>query len=107
LWTLRHGDEVRDAEEVFADISKTRIDARALDLVEQVIEKLSTHWKADMARDPAQEKLVELIASKRKGRKGSTKKALAEPGAPTGNVINIMDALRKSLRSEPRSPKSR
>jgi DNA end-binding protein Ku len=106
VWTLHYADEVRDA----TDLNESRAvkaDPQALDLVEQVIEKLSAPWNPKLARDSTQEKLLELIASKRKGRKHLTKKAAAEPQPQTGNVINIMEALRKSLREDGPSPKSR
>lgn len=106
VWTLRYGDEIRDAKEVFGDIGVEKAEPQALDLVEKVIEKLSTPWDPKLARDPTQQKLLDIIATKRKGQKRPAKKAAVEPEAPTGNVINIMEALRKSLRSETRSPKS-
>ena len=107
VWTLHYSDEVRDATEAFGESGAGKADSQALDLVEQVIQKLSAPWDAKLARDPTQEKLQELIATKRKGRKRPARKAADEPQAQTGNVINIMDALRKSLRSETGSPKAR
>jgi DNA end-binding protein Ku len=107
VWTLRYGDEVRDETDLFGESGAVKADPEALDLVAQLIEKLTTRWDSKLARDPTQEKLLELIASKRKGRKRLTKKAADEPQAQTGNVINIMEALRKSLRSESPSAKSR
>lgn len=106
VWTLHYADEVRDGMDL-DESDAVKADPQALDLVEQVIEKLSAPWDPKLARDPTQEKLLDLIASKRKGRKRLTKKAAAEPQAQTGNVINIMEALRKSLRAESASPKSR
>jgi DNA end-binding protein Ku len=106
VWTLHYVDEVRDAADLH-ESGAVKADPRALDLVEQLIEKLSAPWDPKLARDPTQEKLLELIASKRKGRKPTATKTAAEPQAESGNVINIMEALRKSLRAESPSPKSR
>jgi DNA end-binding protein Ku len=110
VWTMHYADEVRDATDLGTELGESgalKADPQTLDLVEQVVEKLSAPWDAKLARDPTQEKLLDLIASKRKGQKRPAKKRAAEPQAETGNVINIMEALRKSLRAEKPSPKSR
>ena len=49
--------------------------------------------------------LLEIIAAKKKGKKRPVAKA-AEP-EPASNVINIMDALRKSIASESKPTKKR
>ena len=55
-----------------------------------------------MLGDPVQAKLLDIIAAKKKGRKrAAIAKTEMEP-APS-NVINIMDALKKSIASEGRS----
>jgi DNA end-binding protein Ku len=58
-------------------------------------------WTPDMLGDPVQAKLLDIIAAKKKGRKrAAIAKTEMEP-APS-NVINIMDALKKSIASEGR-----
>jgi len=50
--------------------------------------------------DPVQDKLKDLIESRRKKRKskpGSRKQKASPAPEAAGNVISIMDALRKSL----------
>jgi DNA end-binding protein Ku len=49
-----------------------------------------------MVNDPVQERLLDIIAAKKKGKK---REAKAKPVAEEGhsNVINIMEALRKSI----------
>jgi DNA end-binding protein Ku len=106
VWTLRYNDEVRDDKDVFGAIDAVEADPQALELVEQLIERQSAPWNSNLARDPMQEKLLEMLAGKHKGSKRLTKKQPNGPQAKTGNVINMMDALRQSLRSEVR-PKSR
>lgn len=106
LWTLRYGDEVRDPADYFADIRKDKIDPRLMELVTTLIEERTKTWSPEMVDDPVQARLLDLIASKRKGQKRTARKAEAEPEAPPANVINIMDALRKSLASEAK-PKRR
>ena len=98
LWTLRFGDEVRDATEAFAAIGAGKPDAKALALVRKLIEGRTRKWEPSMVRDPVQEQLLDLIETKRKGRRTGARK-----GAPAaGHVVNIMDALRQSIEGQRR-----
>ena len=99
LWTLRYGDEVRDPEAYFGNIETKKANAKQLDLVKKLIEEKTQDWTPKMVGDPVQEKLLDIIAEKKKGRKRAPKAKAAEPETPS-NVINIMDALRKSIESE-------
>lgn len=100
LWTLRYGDEVRDPEEVFGDIKEKKAEARLVSMVETLIEDLTQPWDESLARDPVQERLKEVIAAKRKKTKKTAKaKTSKEPEVPS-NVVNIMDALKKSISQE-------
>ncbi len=99
LWTLRYGDEVRAEEDYFGNVSGGKVDAGLMKLVTTLIEERTTAWNPEMVGDPVQAKLLEIIAAKKKGRKRPAK-AKAETAAPPSNVINIMDALKKSIASE-------
>ena len=93
VWTLRFGDEVRDPDPYFPhDEDGSPPDLRKL--VQQLIRQRTRDWDPAMVRDPVQERLLDIIASKRKGR---PKKAPARAPEPASNVVNIMDALRRSL----------
>lgn len=98
LWTLRYGDEVRDAKDYFGGLKEAEPDAKSLSLVKRLIKERTRPWSPDMVGDPVQDRLVEIIAAKTKGRKRPARPKSAPP--PTGNVINIMDALRKSIKAE-------
>jgi DNA end-binding protein Ku len=107
LWTLRYGDEVRDEDTYFAGIDdEETADREMMPLVQQLIKKQTKHWDAKMVIDPVQERLLDIIAAKKKALK---KPAKAKPSAPAkstpSNVINIMDALKKSVAAENRSSK--
>jgi DNA end-binding protein Ku len=95
LWTLRFGDEVRDAGEYFASIREVKPDKELTRLIGDLIKSRKKAWSPDMAADPVQERLLDVIAAKRKGAKKKAKPR-AEP-EPASNVINIMDALRRSV----------
>ena len=58
-----------------------------------------------MVADPVQERLLDIIEAKKKGAKKRKAKPKAEPEAPS-NVINIMDALRRSVAGA-KKPKGR
>ena len=105
LWTLRYGDEVRDADDYFGGIGTEKIDNKLLGLVTTLIEERSKPWDPKMVADPVQDKLLDIIASKKKGRKRIVKQELADELPERGNVVNIMDALRRSLTSPKKSAK--
>ncbi len=98
LWTLRYGDEVREPENYFADIKPEKVEPELLSLVTALIDKRTQDWSTDLVRDPVQDNLQAIIAAKQKG-KAAPKKKAKEP-APPSNVINIMDALKKSMAAE-------
>ncbi len=104
LWTLRYGDEVRDPKDYFDAIKPVKPEASALTLVRKMIDERTKAWAPAMLADPVQQKLLDLIAAKKKGRKPAKPKEAPAP-PPAGNVINIMDALRKSIASEGKRPK--
>lgn len=98
LWTLRYGDEVRDAADYFGDIAAGKPDPKLLALTTDLIEARTQPWKAGMVSDPVQDRLLRLIKAKSSKRKPPAK-AKAAPQPETGsNVVSIMDALRNSLK---------
>ena len=99
LWTLRYGDEVRDAGDYFGAAGKAKVDAGLMDLLTRLIEARKVPWTPDMVDDPVQAKLLDIIASMKKGRKRPARANVAAE-ATSGNVINIMDALKKSIAAE-------
>jgi DNA end-binding protein Ku len=99
LWTLRYGDEVRDPKDYFDALGEEKPDPKLMTLVKSLIDERTKPWSAEMVDDPVQARLLTLIASKKKGRK-PTAKAKAPKPETAGNVVNIMDALRKSIAAE-------
>jgi len=104
LWTLRYGDEVRDPETYFGDIAPRKLDSRLLTMVTTLIEQHTKPWNPEMTADPVQARLLEIIASKKKGR--GAPRVKEQPERPN-NVVDIMDALRKSIATEPDRPRRR
>ncbi|GLK78961.1 Ku protein [Methylopila turkensis] len=107
LWTLRYGDEVRDAADYFAGLEPAKPDPKLMRLMGSLIEERTKSWSADFVDDPVQARLLELINSKKKKGAKKVAKPKAEPQPETGNVINIMDALRNSIASSKAKAKPR
>lgn len=99
LWTLRYGDEVRPEDSYFSGVKTSKVDGEQMKLAVSLIEKQTETWDPSMTTDPVQAKLLDIISAKKKGlKKPAAKKETAEE--KPSNVINIMDALRKSVSSE-------
>lgn len=97
VWTLRFGNEVRPEESYFEDIDG-KSDPALIPLVQKFIKQHTKEWSPDMVSDPVQEALLDIIARKKKALKPSRKAKVKDEERPSGaNVIDIMDALRKSL----------
>ena len=94
LETLRYNYEVRKAEEYFDDIkANAEPNEDQLDLALELIKRKTGDFEPRKFKDLYQEGLKEIIAAKMEKRSPRIK----EERAPAGKVINIMDALRKSL----------
>jgi DNA end-binding protein Ku len=102
LWTLRYGDEVREAEEYFADIDRAKPDAKALKLFSSLVKERKAEWSEDLVQDPVQKNLKAMIEAKKKRKpKGkATTKAESKKPEPASNVVSITEALRQSLAAE-------
>jgi DNA end-binding protein Ku len=92
---LRYPYEVRDDSEYFEDIEGVKISKDMLDLARHIVETKSGHFKPQKFEDHYEDALKDLIAKKVKGEKIEAPKERA-----TGKVINLMDALRQSVRAE-------
>jgi DNA end-binding protein Ku len=98
LWTLRYGDEVRDEADYFGEVGPDKVEAGLMKLVTRLIDERTKPWDPEMVADPVQARLLDIIAAKRKGRKRARAKPRAQ--ASPDKVVNILDALRRSIASE-------
>jgi DNA end-binding protein Ku len=71
-----------------------------LDLARHIVEQKSASFEPEQFEDRYEQALIDLINQKRNGLSTKTK---AAPKS-TGNVINLMDALKRSLASEKQAP---
>jgi DNA end-binding protein Ku len=105
LWTLRFGDEVRDPGQYFGTIGEARPDPELKRLIVALINPRKKAWSPEMVADPVQARLLDIIEAKKKGAKRAKAKTKPEP-EPASNVINIMEALRRSVAAA-KKPKRR
>jgi DNA end-binding protein Ku len=98
--TVRSADEVRPAE--FGPQAKGDIDADMVAIAETIIERRSGSFDPASFRDRYQDALRELVAEKTKGEVVAPRE-VAEPP----KVINLMDALKRSLAQEEEQPAPR
>lgn len=96
LWSLRYADEVRPEEAYFEGITE-KPDTSLVTLVQEMIKERKKPWSPSMAVDPVQDKLLEIIAAKKKAIKPSKKTPASSQPAGKSNVIDIMAALKQSL----------
>jgi DNA end-binding protein Ku len=101
LETLRYNYEVREAARYFDYIDENVKPGKdQIALAEQLIEAKSAKFDPRAFKDNYQEGLKEIIQAKLAHRKVELPKAHAKPG----NVVNIMDALKRSLAETKKKP---
>jgi DNA end-binding protein Ku len=87
--------EVRKEEEYFDDIPDEKIPKDMLALAFHIVETKSGHFEPDKFEDQYEDALKELLKRKQAGEKIEAPKARAP-----AKVINVMDALRRSVEAE-------
>ena len=96
---LRYPYEIRDASEYFDDIQDVKITKDMLDLAKHIVEQKSGAFEPEKFEDHYEAALVNLINRKRSGER------IIDTARPreSGNVISLMDALKRSLSNEGRA----
>jgi DNA end-binding protein Ku len=90
--TLRYPYEVRQGGEIFDEISDVKLPGEMLDIAQEIINRMSGHFEPDTFTDRYEEAVVAMLRAKQQGETFT----VPEPSQPA-NVVNIMDALKKSL----------
>ena len=89
---LRYPYEVRDAAEYFDDIQDVKVTKDMLELARHIVNQKTGHFEPDKFEDQYETALIDLINQKRAG------KPIVAKERPRGeNVVDLMDALRKSI----------
>jgi DNA end-binding protein Ku len=92
---LRYPYEVRQSSEYFDGIQDVKITKDMLDLAKHIVDQKSGHFEPAKFEDNYETALIDLINQKRAGLPVAKVKVKTE-----GNVINLMDALRQSLKGK-------
>src|SRR5712675_74406 len=93
---LRYPYEVRSEKEYFDDIQDVKVTKDMLDLAKHIVNQKAVTFEPENFDDRYESALIDLINQKRNGLKIPAK-AAPKSG---GNVINLMDALKRSLANE-------
>jgi DNA end-binding protein Ku len=92
--TLRYPYEVRKEDEYFDTIEDEKIPKDMIDLAVHIVETKKGHFKPVEFKDDYEDALKDLLRKKQKGEKIEAPKERAP-----SNVINLMDALRQSVKA--------
>jgi DNA end-binding protein Ku len=90
--TLRYPYEVRNEADYFDDIPDEKIPKDMLDLASHILKTKEGHFDPSKFEDQYEDALKELLKTKQEG------KPIERPERPKPtNVVNLMDALRRSV----------
>jgi DNA end-binding protein Ku len=98
---LRYNSEVREEKKYFSDVPNVKVPADMLDLAVHILKSKKAHFEPDAFRDRYEHALTDLIKAKHAG-----KPLPKAPEAKPSNVINLMDALKRSVKAEEGGAKS-
>src|SRR4051795_7047660 len=93
--TLRYPYEVRKEDEYFDDIPDEKIPKDMLELASHIVESKAGHFKPEKFEDQYEDALKDLLKKKQSGQKIEAPRE-REPS----KVVNLMDALRRSVETE-------
>ncbi len=95
-YTMRYAAELRKPAEYFSDIKHMSVDKESLDLAKELIKRRSGKFDPEKFVDGYEVAVKELVNAKLKHLPIPRDEEVAPP---RGKVINLMDALRKSVTS--------
>jgi DNA end-binding protein Ku len=101
VYTMRYAAELRDPAAYFRDVKKTTISADSLALAKELIKRKSAKFDAAKFVDSYEVAVKELVEAKLKHAPIPRDEA---PAKSRGKVINLMDALRKSVKGDAKQP---
>src|SRR5918997_1035102 len=92
---LRYANEVRDEAPYFEDIPDIDLPAETRQLAAHIVETRAGEFEPAKFEDRYENAVLDLIKSKQAG-----EPVVAPAAPPTTTVINLMDALRRSIEAE-------
>ncbi len=94
LETLRYADEVKKPDTAFEELPAKKVDADLVELAQELIDKKSGDFHPEKFKDTYTVALRELIKAKQENRPPRE----IEEAPLASNVINLMDALKRSVK---------
>jgi DNA end-binding protein Ku len=101
--TLRYPYELRDSSEYFDDLPSVKVAPDMLKLAQHILETKEADFEPSQFVDHYEEAVVEMLKKKQAGM--ATPKGKASE--PPRNVINLMDALKKSIADKGARPQAK
>jgi DNA end-binding protein Ku len=101
--SLRYPYELREEKPFFADVRSPRVPRETIELARHILESKAGHFDPSEFEDEYETALKALVRRKAKGHTIEVPEERPEPS----NVVNLMDALRQSLKGERGGGKSR
>jgi len=99
-YTMRYAEELRKPGSYFADVKKTAIDSDQLSLAKELIKRKTAKFAPEKFTDQYEAALREMLEAKLK----HLPVPRDDPAPRSGKVINLMDALRKSVQDDKAAP---
>ena len=99
--TLRYPYEVRDAAPYFDELPDIAIPKDMLQLAEHILDSKAADFDPSSFQDRYEDAVVAMIQAKRAGMPQAAPKAIS---AGSGNVVSLMDALKRSLAADAAKP---
>ena len=93
---LRYAGEVRSPAAYFGDLPSLKLDKEMVALARELISKKAAPFEPSKFHDSYSEAMRALIAEKAKGKRIVAK---SSPSEPQGMVVDLLDALRKCLKT--------
>jgi Ku protein len=94
--TLRYPYELREVDDYFEDIKSPRITKDMIGLASHILDSKAAHFEPSKFKDEYETALKKLVKRKAAGKPIRT----AEPEERPSNVVNLMDALKQSVRGK-------
>ena len=93
--TLRYPYEIRQEAEYFDEIPDEKVPKDMLELARHIVETKTAHFEPEKFHDHYENALIELLKKKQAG-----KKVERVAGREAPKIINLMDALRRSAKTD-------
>lgn len=96
-YTMRYAEELRKSAEFFGEIKQVAIDEDQLALAKELIQRKASKFEPEKFKDEYEVALRAMVEAKVNK---VTPAEEEEPAPKAGKVINLMEALRKSVQSD-------